>query len=980
MNQNMHQDFDDFHDEFDQIRQQHHDSLDHSYYGEDYDPNAEDYYDLDVFSLEYAKSLFFGLGNLARYKGFNLVGHKCSGGIIKGCNQEEHDRCRELEEHLEKAYEDRPYSFFDEEEREPLSKELTAMQEEYNELAPRCSFGLCEPCTAPEYSEYIDRFINSKQDDPHDLYHLNNQTKLNPEGMPEWPIQPSLFVDKVVKQLESHGVLISDDMPDLIDNMCRLFNFSVKPNQNLPRTIKNLVFPAQTGIGKSVSVQVYVSLLVEHSSIIVVSKVEEAINYCQQINKLAEDDDYARCYYSLTDKNKDHHLRVEASKLRSHRCIIITHNMFRRVIVDPSKPTDDLVKKEQQKEQTNLFIQNISAVEYFGTYASKPRDFVCIDEKLSFFEQFRLDYAELDRLITNVELAIEQSEDLAAVGTSHKALQALKDFKEFLLFKDDKIVTNDASIAIRSQLRHKTNAILEDIGEVISYSERFRLGGEPLKLVGLKDKDAAIKALNENGISTQSRKRNVIGVSEMEVHKLGLFRPRDVESFYYEKFDPPIANCLPFIEPGSPIDNSALLQLFDDPNFDGELTDVQTKAFKELELARNEQSGLELAASVIKVLLSVRVDELLATLEALGAKKNSNYRQNTLNAINEQVDALRYFSKNHFLIYKTNKLKALVATENLVNQLGLSVVLDATATINEYYQLANRFLGHVAMVAAPQIRKYENLTIHRAIGFSQARSAIYKDKNSNEAHAIAKSYASYALNELGDDDKMLIICHKDFVSPLKKQMDDKRVEYTHWGNHVGRNDWSHCNKVMLVGWNYLPPIEHISAINASLDSVLLTSRHLDDEVIDNFAISQLADDIVQGLMRSHARIIATNDSDCKPTDFYIFSKDDDKSRQVLELVESQFPQATVVDWIPLGEALPKKKTKRVKNADRVIELLIEKAKDHETYLRSDLELELNINKSTMTRILESDYMKAKWNEHGFDYRNKDGKSKHFVLR
>ena len=976
----MHQDFDDFCDEFDQIRQQHSDGLDHDQYGDDYDPNSERFYDLDNFSLEYAKSLFFGLGNLARYKGFNLVGHKCASGVTGGCSQQEYDRYLDLREQLNKAYENRPFNLFDDAEPEPLSEELAAIQDEYNKLAPRCSNGSCEPCTVTEHAEYIDRFINSGRDDPQDLYHLNNQTKLNPAIMPDWPIQPDLFVRKVIDQLESHNVLISNDTPEVLEHMCRLFNFSIQPNQELPRTIKNLVFPAQTGIGKSVSVQVYASLLEEHSSIIVVSKVEEAIKYCEHINELAADNDYARCYYALTDKNKDHPLRAELAKLRSHRCIVITHNMFRRVIVDQSKPTDDLVKKRQRPEDDNPFAREVSITEYFGAYDNKPRDFVCIDEKLSFFEQFRLDYKELDRLISNVELAIGQSKELAAVSTSQKALQALKGFREFVLFKDDKIVTNDHSLAVRSQSACKTIAVLESIEEKASYSERSKLPGEPLKVVGLRNRDDAVRALNTNGIATQSRKRNVIGVSAMEVHGLGLLRPDDVEPYYYEKFTPAIANCMPYIEPDSPMNNSELDHLFDDPNFDGELTDEQATEFKELQLVRNEQSGLELASSVVRVMLSIRVDELLATLEALGAKKNNGYRQNTLDEINRQLDALRYFSTNHFLIYKTNQLKALVATENLVNQLGLSVVLDATAQINEYYQLANRFLGHVCMVTAPQIRKYGSLTINKAVGFSQARSAIYKDKSSQEVQAIAKSYASYALNELGDDDKMLIICHKDFVSTLKKQINDKRVEYTHWGNHVGRNDWSHCNKVMLIGWNYLPPIEYVSAINASLDSVLLTSRHLDDELLETFAISQVADDMVQGLMRSQARIIATKDSDCKPTSFYLFYKDDDKSRRILELVESQFPQSTIKEWIPNGEHLPKKKTKRNKNADRVIELLVKKSKDHETVLRTDLQEELSINKSTMGRVLASPYFKALLIEHDFCYRNKDGKSMHFILR
>jgi hypothetical protein len=185
---------------------------------------------------------------------------------------------------------------------------------------------------------------------------------------------------------------------------------------------------------------------------------------------------------------------------------------------------------------------------------------------------------------------------------------------------------------------------------------------------------------------------------------------------------------------------------------------------------------------------------------------------------------------------------------------------------------------------------------------------------------------------------------------------------------------------MLVGWNYLPPIEHVSSINASLDSVLLTSRHLDDEFLEVFSNSQLADDIVQGLMRSQARKIATDDSDCKPTSFYLFYKDDEKSKKVLELVESKFPQSKVIDWIPNGLPLPIKKTKPNKRADLVIEFLIEKAKDHETYLRSDMQTELGINKSTMTRLLASDYLTAKLAEHGFIHKAKNSKSQQFILR
>lgn len=975
----MNRDFDDFYDEFDHIRQQHSDGLDHDQYGEYYDPNSEDYYDLDNFSLEYAKSLFFGLGSLARYKGFNLVGHKCAGGVAEGCSQDEYDRSLSLREQLHQAYEDQPLDLFGDAESSSPTDEALELESELNELGNRCLNGVCEPCTSEEYAEYINRFIGSEKDDPHDLYHLNNQTVLDPVHMPDCPIEPSFFVGKVVEQLTSHNVHVSDQMPNVLEYLCRLFNFSIKPNSQLPRTVKNLVFPAQTGIGKSVSVQVYVSLLSEHSSIIVVSKVEEAIKYCENINRLSGDDNYARCYYSLTDKNSNHSFRVDAGKLRNYRCIVITHNMFRRINIEQGKPSNDLGAVYQGDESDKSSVRGISIAECYGTYNSASRDFVCIDEKLSFFEQVKLDYKELNRLIDSIELALEQSKVLRDVATSHKALKAIKAFRDFVLFKDDKIVMSNDSISLRSLCQEARN-VLSGMDEKIAYSERFKFNRSPVRLVGLRDKEAVVSALHKRNVPLQARKRNVIGVSALEVKRLPGIMSEDVEPYYYEKFDPVIANCLPSDKSSSPMSNSELDMLFDDPSFNGDLNDEQVEAFKKSELARNEQTGLELASSVIRTMLSVRVEELLSSLEALGAKKNSSYRGNTLSALNQQLDALRYFSKNDFLIYKTNVQKALLATENLVNHLGLSVVLDATANINEYYQVANRFLGHVALVKAPQIRNYQNLTIHKAVGFSQARSAIYKGKTIQDVQAIAKSYASYALNELGDGDKLLIICHKDFAGLLKKEVSDNRIEFTHWGNHVGRNDWFHCNKVMLIGWNYLPPIEHVSAISASLDSVLLTSRHLDDELLEAFAISQLADDLVQGLMRSQARVISTNDSDCRPTSFYLFYKDDEKSKRVLELVESQFQGCSIVDWQPDGKELPKKKTKRNKNADRVIQFLIEKSKNYETYLRSDLQEDLNINKSTMGRLIDSEYMRDQLSENGFAFRNKDGKSQHFILR
>jgi hypothetical protein len=949
-------DFDEFDNDYEQILYQQSKSIDHDYYGEDYDPNNESYYDLDIYSLNYAKSLFHTLGSSAKYKGFNLIGHKCREGAKLGCTQQEYERYEQLKKKIDKGY---PLSL-DDSVCYYIPPEQEALRKELDELRQRCVFGTCEPCSTTEYNSYIEQYRNHTDDEPLGLYHKNNQTILDPVNMPSNPVDPKLFVAKVTSELEAVNVFVSDAMPELLDQMCRLFNFTINPNKKLPRSVKNLVFPAQTGVGKSVSVQVYVSMLTKHSSLIVVSKVEEAIKYCKYINKVADNDNLSRCYYALTDKNKDDAMRADVTKLSSYPCIVITHNMFRRV-------------------------NGFDNVDYFSMYEEQPRDFISIDEKLSFHQSFQLDYKDLDQLIENVESAIEQVKQLSEVPTSHDALASLKDFKDLLLFKEDKIVTNDTSIVIKKELSPNVVNQLEKIGEDVSLSRLSYKDKTPLKLINLKNKEVIAALLRSHGVPVQARKRNVIGISSRDIEEVGVSINKNVAPFYCERFVPPIFNCL-----SDGVSNSAYsFECTCDSSLNcscgmamdyNNLSEKDIAKITEVKRSRNEQYGLELVSSILKVLFEVRVDETLAILERLDANKNKAYRQNTLNAINVKLDALRYFCKNNFLIYKANNRKALLATETLVNKLGLSVVLDATAQFNEYYQLANRFLGHVGFVSAPQIRQYQNLTIHKAKGFNQSRSALYRDKTYDELSNIAKSYASYAMNELAENDKMLIICHKDFVDAIKKQVNDSRVEYTHWGNHIGRNKWARCNKVMLIGWNHLPPTEHVAAINASLESVLLTSRHLDNELIEKFAISQLADDIVQGLMRSQARVIASEDSDCKPSDFYLFYNDDTKSNKVLEIVETQFPLASIVDWIPSGKPIQKRKSKRTKKDDEVIALLVNKAKDHETYLRKDLQDELGINKSTMGRIIAREYFKSQMKKYGIDYRNKDGKSQQFVLK
>lgn len=205
------------------------------------------------------------------------------------------------------------------------------------------------------------------------LYQPNNQTIIDLDIIPNciYPICPTLFLIKATSFLKSKGVVLSKDLPEVIKELCIVFNRCISSQNEY-----SMVYPAQTGTGKSLSLQVYVSMLKDHSSLIVVSTVDAAIAYCETINQLSGDNTYARTTYALTEKNKQHVLRVEGYALKDYRAIVITHSMF---------------KKLNQKVD----------VDTYKLYKGKQRDLVVIDEKLSMYEQYKVTYNDLDILKNN---------------------------------------------------------------------------------------------------------------------------------------------------------------------------------------------------------------------------------------------------------------------------------------------------------------------------------------------------------------------------------------------------------------------------------------------------------------------------------------------------------------------------------------------------------------------------------------------------
>lgn len=667
------------------------------------------------------------------------------------------------------------------------------------------------------------------------------------------PVEPKLFIEKVKKYFDAKGVLVSDDLPEVLEKLCLLLNYSIgNPRIGGFVNQKNiLIFPAQTGVGKSVSVQHYVTMLKQESSLVVVKTVEEAMAYCANINLIREQTGYAKFFASVNKNNKNQILKKHISKLVYVQCLVITHKMFTELLLN-SKLSIDAFKQ------------------YKSTQGNKgnARDLIVIDERLSFITKKHLKFDELEGIENFLADTLENSPK----------------------FKNDPVVV---------QHRNSIKTIIELITE---------------KQLANENKAAFIDVLSlEYKLEEESLPARI----DFEA----------IKGIIFDRLD----------------------------EIDTQISLLKPSKIKNLKEIKDGVKATWYAFIDITLPKEKDPQETCTGLEEI-------YRE--------------------FAIYK----KDLYKVSSLQNMFGTSVVLDATAEVNTFYRLSSDSYSHLDIIEAPKIRKYKNLTIYKAKGIQQSAHAIFK-KDSNVAEENANWYTKVIKEILNDGDKLLVISFKDFVKDhlCKKFPENEQtsVVFTNWGNHVGRNDWRDCNKVMLIGWFRLPEVESISKlfnISSLGTSDLRTMKHITPDAIKTLQSSEIADDLIQGAMRCCARIIDTNDSDCKEASVYLFQDDFDGSEGVIDLFESEFPKANIVNWIPKASrprgTLPKPQQKQ----EVVIEYLLKTLESNSTYLRPDLCNECSISPPTMTRWLKSGYFKDRLNELGIYLEKFDGKSEVFKFK
>jgi hypothetical protein len=313
------------------------------------------------------------------------------------------------------------------------------------------------------------------------------------------------------------------------------------------------------------------------------------------------------------------------------------------------------------------------------------------------------------------------------------------------------------------------------------------------------------------------------------------------------------------------------------------------------------------------------------------------------------------FTENEYLFSKSGNISTLSVVHDLDNRFGSMTVLDATATVNQYYDTLT-YCKHTAAwhIDSTDPRTYKNLTIHKARGFNQGKSSLYEGLLPEAVNQNAEFYLDTASSILTPDDKLLIIAHKTFRAILENKNQDPRIEFTHWGNHVGKNNWSHCNKVMIIGWHRMPQNAHYLNFTSAVGSFQEAGESIRlNDSLDIYSHTQLVDDLIQATMRCSARKTIDAEGNCNVSDVYIFHADNKKDIAVVESFEKYFRDANVTTWIPAQVGINPNLRRRAIDIDRVMQYLVIKSKTSENILWNNVITDLELNASKASRILNN---------------------------
>jgi len=331
-------------------------------------------------------------------------------------------------------------------------------------------------------------------------------------------------------------------------------------------------------------------------------------------------------------------------------------------------------------------------------------------------------------------------------------------------------------------------------------------------------------------------------------------------------------------------------------------------------------------------------------------------RRNIINLL----DKMTYVLGGSNIITQQGKLVTYSRNQDLTNQFGSAVILDATANVTPIYLAHALNRNDIKNFALPDgIRDYSNAVLN-----------VCKDKNRGQSkHKIVGSHKNNAsrdktvedyLQELyalvADGSKLLAVTYIAIVEVFRARCKDVNITFIHWGEHDGRNDFSSYSKAVAIGWYRKSDTKYLNDI----DSIQVNTRNyyplkqtMQNDV--RFMVrSGVAADMVQFFNRTRSRIAIDKDGNCAPVNFYIF--DDGTVDCPVELIQQELPGIKIKSWVPVKKACKKKSTKATLKAEKIVKFLMKH--QGETVTLPMVATHMGCTVKTVNRIIKQNVFQA----------------------
>lgn len=412
----------------------------------------------------------------------------------------------------------------------------------------------------------------------------------------------------------------------------------------------------------------------------------------------------------------------------------------------------------------------------------------------------------------------------------------------------------------------------------------------------------------------------------------------------------------------------------------------QASSIKKSDLILPIKKQSDISAVKFKNIYEVLEDNIMDLskyISSLG-QSTKNSKQELKTDVKELLRIIKWIGDKNLSFHKSGDYDTILFTSNIEAHFGSTVVLDATATVNEIYNNTTyNKPDKIQHVDTTDPRIYNNLTIYTAKGYPQGRETIYKNQKSSDYKTIANNYLKLANSLMTNvNDKMLIVTFKEFAEVLQKQnRGTTKIVITNWGNHVGKNKWSDCNKVMIVGWLRVPTYEYYGNFIDSMNNVKMAAYSVKDDTRSKFETTQIVDDLVQASMRCSARKIIDEDGNCEKSEVYIFYPHTTEGEKIMKHYAQQFKGAKIIEWNPKGLLDSKKTPKSASNIDTIIDYLKQTLNGTMTQVTNkDIIENTALAKSIVSRTVNDKKFLEKMNIEGFKKVAINKQSKAFVLK